>query len=46
MEVENTSLYIQQFQRPQGNVAGWYRVCFDYYSNGQLTTTECHIEPF
>lgn len=46
LEVENTSLYIQQFQRPQTGVAGWYRVCFDYYSNGQLTTTECHIEPF
>lgn len=45
-EVENTSIYVQQFLRPSPTVSGWYRVCFDYYSNDELTATECHIEPF
>jgi len=46
LEVENTALYIQQFLRPSPTVSGWYRVCYDYYSNGEVTATECHIEPF
>jgi hypothetical protein len=46
LEVESTALYIQQFQRPGPNVSGWYRVCYDYYSDGEVTATECHIEPF
>lgn len=46
LEVENTALYIQQFLRPSPTVSGWYRVCYDYYSNDDVTATECHIEPF
>lgn len=46
LEVEKTNIYIQQFLRPSMTVAGWYQVCYDYYSNGELTESECHIEPF
>lgn len=44
-EVEDTDLYIRNFQRnyPRN---GWYRVCYDYYSDGYLTATECNIYPW
>ncbi|MBN8738402.1 MAG: hypothetical protein J0H86_02755 [Xanthomonadaceae bacterium] len=45
MEVENTSLYIKMFNLNKPEV-GWYTVCYDYYSNGSLTATECTVHPW
>lgn len=45
MEVESTSLYIQMFQVNKPEI-GWYTVCYDYYSNGTLTATECTVHPW
>lgn len=44
-EVEQTDLYIRNFQR---NVprSGWYRVCYDYYSDNVLTESSCSIYPW
>ena len=46
--VEDTKIYIQkyQFERPAGSPQAWFNVCYDYYTNGVLTDSECHIEPF
>lgn len=42
LEVEDTSVYIQQF-RPigMGGIHGTYQICYDYFSNCELTTTQC-----
>lgn len=45
LEVEGTSLYIQMFNLNKPEV-GWYTVCYDYYSNGTLTATECSVHPW
>ncbi|MDC8013898.1 hypothetical protein [Tahibacter soli] len=39
---ENTNMYIRQFQR--NGVNGFYQVCYDYYSNGELTETQCSVQ--
>lgn len=46
--VEDTIIYIKkyQFERPAGSAQAWFNVCYDYYTNGVLTDSECHIEPF
>lgn len=40
--VENTNMYIRQFQR--NGLHGSYQVCYDYYSNGELTETQCSVQ--
>jgi hypothetical protein len=44
LAVENTNMYIRQFQRNGTN--GFYQVCYDYYSNGELTETQCSVQPW
>lgn len=45
LEVESTSLYLQLFNvnKPE---TGWYTVCYDYYSDGELTETQCTVHPW
>lgn len=45
MAVENTSVYLRQFNQNQANqLHGTYQVCYDYYSNGELTATQCSVQ--
>ena len=43
--VEESSWYLRQF-RPTGAYAmhGTYQICYDYYSNGELTDTQCTVQ--
>lgn len=40
--VENTNFYLQQFQGNGDH--GYYQICYDYYSNGELTETQCSVQ--
>jgi hypothetical protein len=43
-EVEETSSYLNLFNRNRPQ-SGFYQVCWDYYTNGVLTDSECEIHP-
>jgi hypothetical protein len=44
-EVEGTSWYINLFNRNQPQT-GFFTVCWDYYTNGVRTDTECEVHRF
>lgn len=43
IDVENTRIYLQQFNRIN-QLHGSYQVCYDYYSDGVLTATQCTVQ--